>query len=95
MNDIVTRAYGAGSIFALPTTANAAAIKDAARRERELELVGEGNWVQELKRRGAKGETVTIRGAAYNCPGLIFPFPTNEVNYNAPDFIQNPVGGCN
>ncbi len=95
MNDIIKRAYGTASVLILPPSATAAMIKDAARKERELELVGEGNWVQELKRRGAKGEPVSIRGSSYNCQGLIFPFPTNEVNYSAPAFIQNPAGGCN
>lgn len=95
MNDIIKRAYGATSPLLLPTNANGATIKIAARRERELELVGEGNWVQELKRRGAKGETISIRGSSWNCPGEIFPFPINEVNYSAPLFIQNPTGGCN
>lgn len=95
MNDILTRAYGATSSLLLPSTANATVLKEAARRERELELVGEGNWLQELKRRGAKGEAVTIRGAAYDCPGMIFPFPNNEVIYSAPGFVQNPIGGCN
>ncbi|MDB5202412.1 MAG: hypothetical protein JWQ27_1821 [Ferruginibacter sp.] len=95
MNQIITRAYGAASGLILPANATAALIKDAARRERELELVGEGNWLQELKRRGAKGEAITIRGAVYNCPGLIFPFPSNEIIYSAPGLIQNPTGGCN
>lgn len=93
MNDIITRAYGAASSLILPPTADASAIRDAARRERELELVGEGNWLQELKRRGAKGEVLTIRGSVYNCPGLIFPFPTNEIIYLG--ITQNPAGGCN
>jgi hypothetical protein len=95
MNLIISRAYGATSSLLLPATANAAAIIEAARRERELELVGEGNRLHELKRRGAKGESVTIRGSAYNCNGLIFPFPNNEVIYSAPLLIQNPIGGCN
>jgi len=95
LNLIITRAYGAASSLILPASANAAAIKEAARRERELELVGEGNRLHELKRRGAKGETVSIRGATYNCNGLIFPFPNNEVIYSAPLLIQNPIGGCN
>ena len=93
MNDILRRAYGPTSPLLLSTGASAGLIKDAARRERELELVGEGNRVQELKRIGAKGETITIRGSVYNCPGMVLPFPTNEVNYNG--FLQNPTGGCN
>jgi hypothetical protein len=93
MNDIINRAYGPASTFGLPAGTTAATLKTVARRERELELVGEGNRLQELKRQGAKGENVSIRGAVYNCPGMIFPFPTNEINYNG--FAQNPIGGCN
>ena len=93
INDIIGRAYGAASPLLLPGTANAATLKTIVRRERELELVGEGNRLQELKRQGAKGENVTIRGAIYNCPGMIFPFPQNEVTFNG--FAQNPTGGCN
>lgn len=95
INFIINRAYGPASSLLLPTSATAAAIIAAVRRERELELVGEGNRLHELKRRGAKGETVSIRGSAYNCNGLIFPFPNNEVIYSAPLLIQNPIGGCN
>lgn len=95
VNDIMTRAYGAASPLLLPANAGAVQISDAARRERDLELVGEGNRLQELKRRGGKGEPATIRSSPYNCPGLIFPFPTNEVSYNGSGFVQNPSGGCN
>ncbi len=94
LNLIIDRAYGAGSSLMLPNNANATEIIQAARRERELELVGEGNRLQELKRIGAKGENVTIRGSVYNCPGLILPFPNNEVIYS-PLMVQNPIGGCN
>lgn len=93
LNDIMERAYGAGSSLLLPATANVTLIKATARRERELEFVGEGNRLQELKREASKGESVTIRGSVYNCPGMIFPFPTNEVNFNSLE--QNPIGGCN
>jgi len=95
MNDIIRRAYGNTSPLILSASSNATLIRDAARREREFEMVGEGDCLQELKRRGAKGEAVTIRGAVYNCPGMILPFPTNEVIYSAPEFIQNPTGNCN
>lgn len=95
LNLIITRAYGSASSLLLSASATRAAIIEAARRERELEMVGEGNRLHELKRRGAKGETISIRGAVYNCNGLILPFPNNEVIYSAPLLIQNPIGGCN
>lgn len=94
INNIVARAYGTTSSLILPASASAALIREAARRERDLELVGEGNRLHELKRRAAKGEQVTIRGSVYNCPGLIFPFPSNEI-IHSPLLTQNPSGGCN
>jgi hypothetical protein len=93
LNDIITRAYGAGSSLLLPGNSTAATLKDGVRRERELEMVFEGDRLQQLKRIGAKGENITIRNAPYDCNGLIFVFPTNEVFQN-PGFVQNPTGGC-
>lgn len=48
MNQLMTRAYG-GTTFNLPVNATAAAVIAAARSERELEMVGEGNRAQEIK----------------------------------------------
>ena len=94
INDIMTRAYG-GISRNIPAGASAQLIKNTARQERMFELVGEGNRVQELKRQGAKGESITIRNAPWNCPGLVLPFPNGEVA-NSPGFVQNPIGGtCN
>lgn len=93
INDIVNRAYGPASPFVVAGGSSAAFIKDAVRRERELELVFEGDRLQQLKRIGAKGENVTVRNAPWNCNGLVLIFPTNEVSLN-PGFTQNPSGGC-
>jgi hypothetical protein len=93
INDIINRAYGAGSPLVVPGGSTASFIKDAVRRERELDMVFEGDRLQELKRQGAKGENIVIRGAPWNCNGLIMIFPTNEVFQN-PGFQQNPSGGC-
>jgi tetratricopeptide (TPR) repeat protein len=93
INDIIMRAYGAGSSLLLPANSTGATLRDAVRRERELEMVFEGDRLQQLKRIGAKGENITIRNAPYDCNGLIFVFPTNEVFQN-PGFVQNPIGGC-
>jgi starch-binding outer membrane protein, SusD/RagB family len=92
INDIINRAYSA-SAPVLATTATAAQLKDAVRRERELEMAFEGDRLQELKRRGGNGENVTIRSAPWNCNGLALVFPTTEINVN-PGFQQNPSGGC-
>jgi starch-binding outer membrane protein, SusD/RagB family len=92
INDIINRAYSA-SAPVLAATASAAQLKDAVRRERELELAFEGDRLQQLKRRGGNGENVTIRNAPWNCNGLALVFPTTEVNVN-PGFQQNLSGGC-
>lgn len=91
VNEIRARAYGAGhkelAINALPQ-----AIIDAARYERRLELMCEGNRIQDLKRRGAKGEPITIRMASWNCNGMLIQFPISE---KTSLFEMNPTGGCN
>jgi hypothetical protein len=92
LNDIRTRAYG-NSVSALAANSTATTLRDVARAEREKELVGEGDRVQQLKRRGAKGETITIRTAVWNCPGLILQFSSSEVD-NSPGMSYNPEGGC-
>jgi hypothetical protein len=94
INDILARAYG-GTKTPLTPTATAATVITAARRERELELVGEGNRVQEIKRIGARtGLNVDRRGAQWNCPGLILQFPISEQAANT-SFVMNKEGGCN
>ena len=93
INDIINRAYGAGSPNVVPGGSSASFIRDAVRKERELEMVFEGDRVQQLKRLGAKGENISIRSAPWNCNGLVMIFPTNEVFQN-PGFLQNPIGGC-
>ena len=93
INQLMTRAY-AGTAFNLPTNASAALVITTTRNERELEMVGEGNRIQEIKRIGARsGLNVDRRGSAWNCPGLLLQFPKGENDAN-PLFIMNPEGGC-
>ncbi|HEX8334835.1 MAG TPA: RagB/SusD family nutrient uptake outer membrane protein [Segetibacter sp.] len=93
INEIMTRAYG-GTTLNLPTTASGALVISAARTERELEMVGEGNRIQELKRIGARsGVNVDRRGSQWNCNGLILQFPKGEQDANS-SFQLNPEGGC-
>ena len=93
INQIMTRAYG-GTTFNLPANATAAAVIAAARSERELELVGEGNRTQEIKRIGAR-TTINVdrRGSVWNCNGFILQFPKAENDANTA-FIMNVEGGC-
>jgi tetratricopeptide (TPR) repeat protein len=92
INDIIRRAYGTNSGFELTSSANAQTLLNTVRREREIEMAFEGDRVQQLKRRGAKGEAISIRNAPWNCPGMIFIIPTSEINQN--NIQQNPEGGC-
>jgi tetratricopeptide (TPR) repeat protein len=94
VNDIITRAYGENSNRLLADNAAAAVIKQRVREERRLELVGEGDRGQELKRRGALGENIVVRGAPYSCPGAILQFPQGEIA-NSPGFVKNVESGCN
>lgn len=92
INDIINRAYSAAAPV-VSGGASAAQLRDAVRRERELEMAFEGDRLQELKRRGGNGESITIRNAPWNCNGLALVFPSSEVNVN-PGFQQNLSGGC-
>jgi hypothetical protein len=62
------------------------------RDQRRIELLGEGNRINDLKRIGVNETSLTIRNAPWNCNGIIFQFPATEVFTG---FIQNPTGGCN
>ena len=93
INDLMTRAYG-GVAFNLPTLANAALVISTTRAEREVEMVGEGNRTQEIKRIGARnGTNIDRRNSVWNCPGFILQFPKGEKDANV-SFILNPEGGC-
>lgn len=90
INDIRARAYGAGTED-LPANATANEIIDAARYERRIELIGEGDRAQDMKRLGAGGFINTIRGANWNCNGMVLQFPSVE---RSDVFVLNEEGGC-
>lgn len=93
MNALLTRAYGPTAVL-LPANSNAATVIATARAERELELVGEGNRTQEIKRIGVRnGTNIDRRGSTWNCNGFILQFPKSEQDAYAP-FQMNPEGGC-
>ncbi len=94
LNDILTRAYG-NATRNLPANGTAADIILAARQQRTIEMVGEGNRTQEIKRIGARsGTNVDRRGSNWNCPGFVLQFPQGEMAANT-EFVRNPEGGCN
>jgi starch-binding outer membrane protein, SusD/RagB family len=95
INDIRTRAM-------LPITAAVtdAQIIDAARRERRVEFVIEGNRLHELKRiataTNSKSYTANllIRNSPWNCNGMVGQIPDTETAGN-PNIVKNGSGGCN
>ncbi|MBI3234941.1 MAG: RagB/SusD family nutrient uptake outer membrane protein [Bacteroidetes bacterium] len=91
VNSIKHRAYK-GNSRDVSSTATATEIRDAARFERHLEMLCQGDRVQQLKRMGAKGEPIKVRNAPWNCDGLAIQFPVNE---KTTIFVFNPEGGCN
>ncbi len=91
VNDIRERAYG-GTHNNLPSNASAGEIIEAARYERRFEMVGEGDRIQQLKRRGAiEAEPTSVRGDIWNCNGMIIQFPSTQ---RTEVFPLNPTGGC-
>ena len=63
-----------------------------AQLERVKEMLGEGRYAYDLKRRGANGDDITVRGAPWDCDGMILQFPNSE---NTSNFDMNETGGCN
>lgn len=90
INAIRERAYGSnvGNILA---TASANEVIAAARHERQLEFPFTGQRFHDLKRMGSQGENIIVRGAPWDCNGMILQFPAVEgTDY----FPLNPTGGC-
>jgi len=95
INDITTRAYN-GTTYNLPATASQNAVITTVRTERELEMVAEGNRLNEIKRIGVRtGNNIDRRSpqSPWNCNGFILQFPKAEQDAYSP-FIMNPEGGC-
>lgn len=88
VNDIRTRANYSNLV---PPGSVASDILKAVYRERRIEMCGEGDWAQHLKRRGAIGEVNEIRDSPWNCPGMVLQFPSTE---NTTVFEMNEEGGC-
>lgn len=90
INRIRERAYG-GIIANLPNTANAQEVIEAARIESRFELAFTGQRTHDLKRRGVQGENIVVRGAPWDCAGMVLQFPSTE---QTDLFPLNPAGGC-
>lgn len=93
INLIRDRAFGEG-INPVPADASVIDIIQYARDEFRKETIGEGLWVDYLRRIGSLGEQeVIIRGAPWNCPGMAIQFPNSEGTGST--FVFNEEGGCN
>lgn len=91
LNAIRARAYGVGN-NELMSDATATDVIQAAREEYRKETACEGMWVEQLLRRGASGESITIRGASWDCPGMSLQFSNSETTVQG--FELNEEGGC-
>ena len=91
INAIRARAFGAGNND-LSESATAEEVIDAARDEFRKETACEGLWTDQLLRRGAMGEDITIRDAAWDCPGMSLQFSNTESTVQG--FELNEEGGC-
>ena len=90
INDIRDRAFGAGNNPFNGT--NNEEVIAAARDEYRKETICEGRWTEQLLRRGVRGEDITIRDGAWDCPGMSLQFPNSETT--AAGFELNEEGGC-
>ncbi len=77
----------------MPSQTSAAFVLQQSRLERRKEFGGEGVNVFHLKRRGTQGEDIVIRGAPWDCAGMVLQFPASEISVRG--FELNPEGGCN
>src|SRR5690606_41146730 len=50
------------------------------RVEKRKEFGGEGLRIHDLKRRAVKGEDVIVRGAPWDCNGMVLQFPASELS---------------
>lgn len=90
INRIRVRAYG-GVLNNLTLSATAQDVINAARLESRYELAFTGQRFHDLKRRGTQGEPIVVRGAPWDCPGMVLQFPSTE---ETELFPLNPSGGC-
>lgn len=90
ISDITNRA-GLGPI----TAADPNRLLEIIRNNRRIEMSIEGDRLHELKRIAVlENPNLLIRGAIWNCPGMVVQIPDDETKGN-PFIVQNPQGGCN
>lgn len=91
MNAIIGRAYKNNNrILAAGSTATQ--IIEAARYQRRMELMFEGDRIHDLKRLAAvEKQNIIVRGHSWDCRGFILQFPISD---QTSIFPLNPTGGC-
>ena len=90
------------SLVALGNSLSAADLIRTIRDERRLELVGEGNRIQDLKRIGAASargltkasDSPKVRSAPWDCPGMLLQISSAEMAASS-NYPPNPTGSCN
>ncbi|MEQ1552820.1 MAG: RagB/SusD family nutrient uptake outer membrane protein [Ferruginibacter sp.] len=98
INKIIERAYG-NNTKNLALTVSPDMLINTVRNQREIEMIGEGDRLYQIKRIGAhpiasrRVERLDRRGSIWNCPGFILQFPDYEKNANAA-FQLNVEGSC-
>ena len=90
INQIRSRAFGIGQ-NQISVSDGVGVILQAAKDERRIEMVGEGDWITQLKRYGVLGEIQNIRGVSWSCFGQVLQFHSTE---SSDVFEFNPQGGC-
>ena len=92
VNNLVARAYTDPSSEYLASSASANEVLTKVRAERRMELLFQGDRIQEVKRLGAiEGQNLFIRGHRWDCDGMVLQFPIVE---RTSIFEINPTGGC-
>jgi starch-binding outer membrane protein, SusD/RagB family len=92
LNDVRNRA----GLASINTVADKQTLLNLIRVEKRKEFVAEGIHFHDLRRIGAKGENVMIRGSQWNCPGMAIQFPDGEIAGagGTAFFTPNEEGGC-
>jgi hypothetical protein len=95
VNKIIKRAYGNNSSRILQGNESVSTLLDQIRLQRRIEMFAEGDRLQQFKRIAAESSTnpQEIRGAKWNCPGMILQFPSAEGTSS--NFVFNPNTICN
>ncbi len=80
------------------TSTDVNALKNEIRKQRRIEMFGEGSRLHEVKKVGAFEQSgLTIRlldPVLWNCPGMIAQIPNAEIAGNL-NILRNEEGGCN